>query len=193
MISFYKPNSKNNGTACSFTVNAKDASIWGSLIKQSSWNEVKKIGSFSENQNNPNKSVKVKFSLTEAAGIIDAIERNAEFSAYHTSEKQITKIKFSPYIRDEKQVGYSYSVNKEDKQNIENKQSFLLGLYFNEARLLKEFLTHSLHSIFKSQEIEMIKKIKNSKPYQESNQSQTNQSQSNQSESNHQNDDGELW
>lgn len=167
MISFYKPNSKNNGTACSFTVNAKDASIWGSLIKQSSWNETKKIGSFSENQNNPNKSVKVKFSLTEAAGILDAIERNTEFSAYHTSEKQITKIKFSPYIRDEKQVGYSYSVNKEDKQNIENKQSYLIGFYFNEARLLKEFLGYALNSVFESQRIEAIKKIKNVKPSQE--------------------------
>lgn len=168
MISFYKPNSKNSGTACSFTVNPKDASIWGSLIKQSSWNEAKKIGSFSENQNNPNKSVKVKFSLTEAAGILDAIERNAEFSAYHTSEKQITKIKFSPYIRDEKQVGYSYSVNKEDKQNIENKQSYLIGFYFNEARLLKEFLSYSLNSVFESQRIEAIKKIKNSiKPNKE--------------------------
>jgi len=161
MISFYKPNSKNSGTACSFTVNAKDASIWGSLIKQSSWNEAKKIGSFSENQNNPNKSVKVKFSLTEAAGILDAIERNTEFSAYHTSEKQTTRIKLCPYIRDEKQVGFSYAVNKEDKQNSENKQSYLIGFYFNEARLLKQFLSYALDSVFESQRIEMIKKLKN--------------------------------
>jgi hypothetical protein len=161
MISFYKPNSKNSGTACSFTVNAKDASIWGSLIKQSSWNEAKKIGSFSENQNNPNKSVKVKFSLTEAAGILDAIERNTEFSAYHTSEKQTTRIKLCPYIRDEKQVGFSYAVNKEDKQNSENKQSYLIGFYFNEARLLKQFLSYALDSVFESQRIETIKKLKN--------------------------------
>jgi hypothetical protein len=162
MISFYKPNSKNTGTACSFSVNSKDNSVWGSLIKQSSWNEAKKIGSFSENQNNPNKSVKVKFSLTEAAGLLDALERNVEFSAYHTSEKQITKIKLAPYIRDEKQVGFSYSVNKEDKQNVENKQSYLIGFYFNEARLLKEFLTYSLNSVFETQRIEAIKKAKNS-------------------------------
>jgi hypothetical protein len=162
MISFYKPNSKNTGTACSFSVNSKDNSVWGSLIKQSSWNDAKKIGSFSENQNNPNKSVKVKFSLTEAAGLLDALERNAEFSAYHTSEKQITKIKLAPYIRDEKQVGFSYSVNKEDKQNVENKQSYLIGFYFNEARLLKEFLTYSLNSVFEAQRIEAIKKAKNS-------------------------------
>ena len=161
MISFYKPNSKNTGTACSFTVNPKDESIWGSLIKQSAWNEAKKIGSFSENQNNPNKSVKIKFSLTEAAGILDAIERNVEFSAYHTSEKQTTRIKLCPYIRDDKQVGYSYSVNKEDKQNSENKQSYLIGFYFNEARLLKEFISYALNATFESQRIEAIKKIKN--------------------------------
>jgi hypothetical protein len=193
MISFYKPNSKNTGTACSFSVNTKDGSLWSSLIKQSSWNEGAKIGSFSENRDNPQKSAKIKFSMTEAAGLLETLDKNVEFSAYHSSDKQVTKIKFVPYMRDDKQVGFSYSVLKENKENIENKQSFLLGLYFNEARLLKEFLTHSLHSIFKSQEIEMIKKIKNSKPYQESNQSQPSQSQSSQSESNHQNDDGELW
>lgn len=162
MISFYKPNSKNTGTACSFSVNPKDNSVWGSLIKQSSWNELKKIGSFSENQNNPNKSVKVKFSLTEAAGILDSIERNTEFSAYHSSEKQTTRIKFCPYLREDKQVGFSYSVNKEDKQNIENKQSYLIGFYFNEARLLKEFLSYSLNSVFEHQRIESIKRAKNS-------------------------------
>jgi hypothetical protein len=182
MISFYKPNSKNTGTACSFTVNAKDASIWSSLIKQASWNEGKKIGSFSENQNNPSKSVKIKFSLTEAAGLLDALERNSEFSAYHTSEKQSTQIKFSPYIRDEKQVGYSYMVSKTDKQNSENKQSYLIGFYFNEARLLKEFLSYALNSTFESQRVEMIKKLKNNKK-------DTEQSDNTKSED----PDGELW
>jgi hypothetical protein len=166
MISFYKPNSKNTGTACSFSVNPKDQSIWSSLIKQSSWNDSKKIGSFSENQNNPNKSVKIKFSLGEAAGILDAIERKSEFSAFHNSEKQSIQVKFSPYMKDDKQVGYSYIVNKTDKQNSENKQSYLIGLYFNEARLLKQFLSYALDTIFESQRIENIKKIKNDKAKQ---------------------------
>lgn len=182
MISFYKPNSKNTGTACSFTVNPQDASIWGSLIKQSSWNEAKKIGSFSENQNNPNKSVKVKFSLTEAAGILDAIERNIEFSAYHSSEKQTTRIKLCPYIRDEKQVGFSYSVNKEDKQNSENKQSYLIGFYFNEARLLKQFLSYALDAVFECQRIETIKKLKNFKKNENNNPNPQNE-----------NEEGNLW
>ena len=161
MISFYKPNSKNTGTACSFSVNSKDESIWSSLIKQSSWNDSKKIGSFSENQNNPNKSVKIKFSLAEAAGLLDALERQTEFSAYHNSEKQSTQIKLCPYIKDNKQIGYSYIVSKSDKQNSENKQSYLIGFYFNEARLLKQFLSYALDSVFESQRIEMIKKLKN--------------------------------
>lgn len=169
MISFYKPNSKNTGTACSFSVNPKDESIWSSLIKQSSWNESKKIGSFSENQNNPNKSVKVKFSLTEAAGILDAIRRQTEFSAFHSSEKQSIQIKFSPYIKDNKHVGFSYIVNKTDKQNSENKQSYLIGLYFNEATLLEKFLDYSLNAIFESQRLELIKKIKNEKSEKQSN------------------------
>lgn len=180
MITYYKPNSKNTGTACSFSVNPKDESIWSSLIKQSSWNDSKKIGSFSENQNNPNKSVKIKFSLTEAAGILDAIERSVEFSAYHTSEKQTTQIKFAPYIKDNKQVGFSYMVSKADKQNSENKQSYLIGLYFSEARLLKQFLGYALDSVFESQRIEMIKKLKNNPKDQKDSKTTTEE-------------DGELW
>jgi hypothetical protein len=181
MISFYKPNSKNTGTACSFSVNEKDSSIWSSLIKQASWNDAKKVGSFSQNQNNPAKSVKIKFSLTEAAGILDAIERGTEFSAYHTSEKQTTQIKFSPYIKDEKHVGFSYMVSKTDKQNSENKQSYVIGFYFNEARLLKQFLSYALDSVFDSLKVEMIKKLKNAKKENQDKVVVDNQ------------DDSELW
>ena len=188
MISFYKPNSKNTGTACSFSVNQKDESFWGSLIKQSSWNESKKIGSFSENQNNPNKSVKVKFALTEVAGMLDALERSTEFSAYHTSEKQSTQIKLSPYIKEGKQVGFSYIVNKIDKQNSENKQSYLIGFYFNEARLLKEFLIYALNSVFESQRIEAIKKLKNS-PKDQNKPVENPEPQERQ----RQEEDGDLW
>jgi hypothetical protein len=173
MISFYKPNSKNTGTACSFSVNSKDGSIWSSLIKQSAWNESTKTGSFLSNKDNPQKSAKIKFSQTEVAGLLETLDKNIEFSAYHSSDKQVTKIKLAPYMKDDKQVGFSYSVQKENKDNIENKQNYLIGFYFNEARLLKEFLTHSLHSIFKTQEVEMIKKIKNSKQNQPSNNSES--------------------
>ena len=76
MISFYKPNSKNNGTACSFSVNPKNGSIWSSLIKQSGWNEKTKTGSFMDNKDNPQKSAKIKFSITETAGLLEALDKN---------------------------------------------------------------------------------------------------------------------
>jgi hypothetical protein len=180
MISFYKPNIKNTGTACSFSVNPKDGSIWSSLIKQSSWNEKTKTGSFSDNRDNPQKSARIKYSLVEAAGLLECLDKNVEFSAYHSSDKQVTKIKLSPYIKDGKQVGFSYSVSKENKDNIENKQSYLIGFYSNEARLLKEFLSYSLNTIFESQRIENIKKIKNTKAPQNEKPSENT-------------DDGELW
>jgi hypothetical protein len=180
MISFYKPNSKSSGTACSFSVNPKDGSIWSSLIKQSSWNEGTKTGSFLDNKDNPQKSARIKYSLTEAAGLLESLDKNVEFSAYHSSDKQVTRIKFGPYMKDGKQVGFSYSVNKENKDNIENKQSYLIGFYSNEARLLREFLSYSLATVFESQRIENIKKIKNSKPLQNEKPSEDN-------------DDGELW
>jgi len=180
MISFYKPNSKSSGTACSFSVNPKDSSIWSSLIKQSSWNEGTKTGSFIDNKDDPQKSARIKYSLTEVAALLESLDKNVEFSAYHSSDKQITKIKFGPYIKDGKQVGFSYSVNKESKDNIENKQSYLIGFYSNEARLLREFLSYSLSTVFDCQRIENIKKIKNSKPAQNEKPSEDN-------------DDGELW
>jgi len=181
MISFYKPNSKNTGTACSFSVNPKDGSVWSSLIKQSAWNEKTKTGSFSDNKDNPQKSARIKYSLAETAGLLECLDKNTEFSAYHSSDKQVTKIKLSPYIKDGKQVGFSYSVLKENKDNIENKQSYLIGFYANEARLLREFLSYSLSTVFESQRIENIKKIKNTKVAQNTNSSEDNS------------DDGELW
>jgi len=184
MISFYKPNTKNTGTACSFSVNPKDESVWCSVIKQSSWNEKTKTGSFIDNKDNPQKSARVKFSLIEAAGILESLDKNVEFSAYHSSDKQITKIKLSPYIREEKQVGFSFAINKENKENSENKQSYLIGFYFNEARLLKEFILNSLNTVFEYQRVELIKKIKNN-PKQKN---PVIQNQIDQSDS-----DSELW
>lgn len=44
MLSFFKANPKNSGTACSFWLNSKDGSFWCSLLKQASWDHAKKEG-----------------------------------------------------------------------------------------------------------------------------------------------------
>jgi hypothetical protein len=120
-----------------------------SLIKQASWDNNTKKGSFAKNKDNPNKRVIIKLNPTEVGGLIDGIETNREFSNYHTSQNQTLQIKFAPYMRSGEQVGYSFSVYKQDKQDSENKASYVIGFTFPEARYLKEFLIHVLHGIFK--------------------------------------------
>tara|TARA_Y100000310_G_C20602134_1_gene773601 strand:+ start:807 stop:1352 length:546 start_codon:yes stop_codon:yes gene_type:complete len=148
MIHFYKPNAKVTGSACSFYLNKKDNAFFSTLIKQESWDSAKRIGSFQKNKKVPSKHVNIKYSPAEIAGFIDAIERNAEVTGYHGSN-QIAKFKFSPYVKDGTQKGFSYLVSKESKEDSTQKSSFIIGFTFPELRLLKEHLIFILQESFK--------------------------------------------
>lgn len=155
MLQFYKPNSKNTGCGCSFKYSPKDDCIFVNMIKQASWDDQTKRGSFAGNAQNPKASCSVKLSLTEAADIISAVRRNGEVSAFHDSAKQVTRIKFSPYVRPTKddpsktaQVGYSFSVSKESKENAQDKTSFLIGFTFGEGVRLESFFCYALAKSF---------------------------------------------
>lgn len=149
MIQFYKPNPKVTGSACSFWLN-KDKSIMASLIKQDSWNEKTRTGSFAKNKDNPRGKVVLKLSRIEIAGFIDSLETNRECSVYHKSEKQSLQVRFGPYMdkATQAQKGFSFSVTKNDNQDSTIKIGFVIGFSFPEARLLKhdleKFLTESL-------------------------------------------------
>ena len=97
MIQFYKPNPRTTGSACSFWMNP-DGTIMSSLIKQHSWDDKRKTGSFQKNKENPKGRVIVKLGEPEVGGMMDAIESNREFSTYHSSQNQVLQIKFSPYM-----------------------------------------------------------------------------------------------
>jgi len=146
-LQFYKPNPKATGTACSFWHNQEDNTFWVSLIKQDGWNSKTRSGSFSKNKNNPKKRVIVKFSDTEVCGLIDAINRNAEYSGYHSSQ-QIVKFKFCPYLKNGEQLGFSFSVQREAKEDSTDKQNYLMGFYFPEAEKLKLYLQKMMHDSF---------------------------------------------
>ena len=164
MIQIYKPTPRNTGTACSFSFNNLDGNFYLNLIKQASWNDQKKIGSFSENAQNPEKKVVVKLSKIEVCGILDAIENNRIADFFHNSESQKLGIKFGPYIRDDKQVGFSLNVIKNSKtQTTQPAISFLIGLTFAEARLVAEYIQFGLGHIFSTDRSEEIKKLKNAK------------------------------
>lgn len=128
-----------------------------SLIKQASWDSNTNKGSFVKNKDNPSKRVIVKLSPTEVGGLIDSIETNREFSNYHTSQNQTLQIKFVPYLRNNEQVGFSFSVYKQDKQDSTNKASYIIGFTYGEARYLKEFLIYVLRKIFEREREEHLK------------------------------------
>ena len=176
MIQFYKPNKKVTGTACSFWMN-KDGSIMASLIKQDGWNDKTHIGSFAKNKENPNGRVVVKLGNTEVAAIIDVLETSKEWSTYHQSSKQKLQIKFGAYNRNSEQVGYSFSVNKQDVEDSTNKVGFIIGFTFPEGRYLKQYLSFLLNDWFKNNEQkydQQNNKQNNEQKYDQQNNKQNN-------------------
>ena len=145
MIQFYKPNAKNTGSACSFSYNKKDKALWVNFIRQASWNAESKTGTFKGAT--PDKKASSKFSVTELAGLVHAIETNGEYGNFHGNKERNTTFKFSPYIREGNQVGYSFSLNQNNSQ--ENlKKSFIIGFTFAEGRMLKEYALTVLKNYF---------------------------------------------
>jgi len=148
MIQFYKPNPRNSGSACSF-YKTRDGAIMFSIIKQASWDDSKKTGSFQKNKTDPKGNVKVKLSLAELAGILESIDKDSEFKEFHNSPNQTTQIRFAPYLdkNTNERKGFSLSVSKQTKDS-QDKLSFLIGLTFKEARLLREYLLYIIHDSF---------------------------------------------
>ena len=158
MIQFYKPNAKMTGSACQFYLNNNDGSFFSTLIKQASWDANKKTGSFQANKNDPTKNVIIKFSPKEIAGILDAMERNVEYKGYHRSAQQTVQFTFGPYMWNDEQKGFSYSVSKQGNEDTTQKASFLIGFYFDEAKLLKMHLEHLLNKHFEIEEAKCAEK-----------------------------------
>lgn len=150
-IQFYKPNSSNKGVAVSVALNPKDAGIYFSFIKQYSWDNVKKIGSFKENKDNLKAKKNIKINDIEAAGIIRSIEKEEKWSAYHKfNENSGVSISFSPYVKENVMSGFGLRiVDSKDKENV-----FSVGFTNDESVKLREWLKASLNEIFKSEPLQ---------------------------------------
>ena len=158
MIQFYKPNAKNTGAACSFWYNPQHEAFWASIIRQASWDAKSRTGSFQKNKNVQEKNVKIKLSLNEVGGILDCLENNREFSAFHNSPQaeHITKMKFAQYLKDGTQLGFIFMASKEPKDNPSEKVTFSIALNFGEAVALRECLLFMMKSLF-SDQVQAIK------------------------------------
>lgn len=146
MLDFYKPTPKNTGTACNWKFSLKDGSLYCSMIKQASWDSNKRTGSFEANKKKPEATVFMKFTLAEAGAILDLLDRNREFKTVHKTDKQTLTINFIPYMRNDKQIGFSYSIFKK-AEDVE--VGFLIGFSFAEGRALRELIVSYLQNYFR--------------------------------------------
>jgi len=169
MLQFYKPNSKNTGSACSFSYNKQDKALYVSFVRQASWNSQTKTGSFKGS--GLDKKASSKVSSTELAGLVHSLEANTEYNAFHGNTDKNTTFKLAPYSKDGSQVGYSFALNQRDNPN-NVKKSFIIGFNFAEGRMLKEYILASLRSYFEDNindwnQKEQKKKVENNAPSQD--------------------------
>ena len=144
MIQFYKANPKVTGTACSFSVNPKDKSVYASLIKQKSWDDKTKTGRFDADS----KCI-TKLSTMELGALIHSIESKTDWSAYHGTQTRATKINFSPYSQGGNE-GFNFRVTADSKEDSENKSTYSMGFRYGEAEALKQYFVFAMHAIFQN-------------------------------------------
>jgi|TARA_R110002020_G_scaffold41989_5_gene123411 hypothetical protein len=146
IVQYYKPNSKNTGCAFSFDIGSNQKNnepcIYIRAIKQFSWNNERRTGSFSENSKNPEKSVSLKINEIEAGGFINAIENYCDFSAFHSFQDNKTSISFKPYSKKDGTKAFSFGITR----NSANK--FGIGVEMSEAYGLLEFLKVFLQELY---------------------------------------------
>lgn len=120
-IQIYKPNKSNTGFAFSFYMgeNPKDQSLslFINAIAQHSWDDRKRIGSFSGSKSDPEKNISIKFNEFECGSIISCISNRFEWSTYHAYEENKTQIRFTPWDKEVK----STKINQKTKESYENK------------------------------------------------------------------------
>lgn len=143
-IEFYKPNKNSTGACATFEVrvgdeNEKKNGFYVNILKQASWNDSTRTGSFSENVNDPLKHKKIKLNDLELCNLLMVIESNSEkkFSTVHKNGEKTTPIFFEPYIKDGAFIGHVLKIDG-------------VGIAFNlvESIKLREYLKLSLVNIY---------------------------------------------
>lgn len=143
-LSLYKPNSKNTGCAFNFSIGqgAKNMpALYVSAIQQFNWDDKSRKGSFSENKEDPNKNINVKFNEWEVGSMISAFNNRHEYSAYHTFDENSTTIKLTPWDKQTKSGDKTVTMPAFGMVLTRNgNQSFRLPLEPGEVEALKQFL-----------------------------------------------------
>jgi len=146
MPTFYKPNNALSGNAISFSINSKTGKLYVNLVKQSGPQMFKGGKQFS-----------ISFNSTELGGLLNLIERNAPFKAYHKSDKGEVSINAAPYVKKDTEIkdGITLSVVPKGSETK-------FGFWFNanEARLFRSYIEFVLEHIFSAEYAEQKKQAK---------------------------------
>ena len=153
MIQFYKPTPKNTGSACSFFL--KDGAVMFSILKQSTWDASKRIGTFKKSKEDPTAVIFGKFNMVEASKLVSCFEKNQKFETVHATKRQKISIAIEPYFKydpataktTDEQLGFSFRVIKSGEGDAKG-TSFRIGLNFAEADYLKFFLLYCINKSF---------------------------------------------
>ena len=151
MVTLYKPNSNNNGAACSFYA-SDDGAFMVSLLRQFSWDDKTNKASFSQNRGKEKGNIVIKLSPLEVANLILSIDTKVDFKGYHKSPTSPTAsaIRFGLYKdknTGEPRGGYAFGVFQ-TFQKTGDKNSMFILLGDAEVILLREYLVYYLHDNF---------------------------------------------
>ena len=152
-LQFYKPNKSNKGGAAHFSFDSRSdkKGIFVEMIKQNGWDEKGRNG-LGNGVFKDGKKAFVKFTTTEAATILDSIERREDAPQFvHTSQAGTTNITFKRFKGKVKKgndwveaadfTNYGLSVKRGEEQ-------FSISFTFGEATELREYLKFALGHVF---------------------------------------------
>lgn len=161
-MQLYKPNSKKTGSACSWSFNSSHKktledgrtvgglySVYTQLIKQTSWNDQTKRGSFKGGD-----KINLKFSVWEVGEMINTFKNYGECKFFHKSEDTSSQISIK-YAEDRNQ--FALSVSQGDKK-------FFLPISIGESNAIIIWLENALIHIFDGQHSEQKKLIEGKYP-----------------------------
>ena len=164
-MKFYKANARLNGCGCSFGINAAEQTLFISLVKQSAWDDSKKLGQFNGDK------INIKSNFTEIGALLDVLQRNVTYSTVHKSANGMTSIKFEPYFiyskeenGEKTQKGYGLSIYR---KTADKELKFLMPFNFAEAVLLKEYFSFAIRQMLHVEMTEARKQYKEKQKQQD--------------------------
>jgi hypothetical protein len=152
-MKLYKPNPRNTGHAASFSVTSsgKSQGIYVEIIKQATWNDSTKTGTFDSSKEN---KINLKFTPAEIAGMMIICQRQkGQAKFFHNTGEITSSITFGVWNDKEgNPKGIALGVSKGEKKAS-------VPFTFDEAFLFLEWCKFAVNRIFVADYTERKKKL----------------------------------